>query len=55
MLKKLIACPHELFGPRVDVVALGTFPTAQFVDCDLATKVFQDYVDLLLCGVLTAD
>ena len=34
----LLACLHELFGPRVEVVGLDAFAPAQFVDCDLATK-----------------
>ena len=47
----LLACFHELFGPRVEVGGLDAFTSTQFVDCDLATKAFQDYVDLLFCGV----
>ena len=34
----LLACLHELFGPRVEVIGLDAFAPAQFVDCDLATK-----------------
>ena len=34
----LLACFHELFGPRVEVVGFYAFTTTQFVDCDLATK-----------------
>ena len=34
----LLACLHELFGPRVEVIGFDAFAPAQFVDCDLATK-----------------
>ena len=34
----LLACLHELFGPRVEVIGFDAFARAQFVDCDLATK-----------------
>ena len=34
----LLACLHELFGPRVEVIGLDAFAPAQFVDCDLVTK-----------------
>ena len=50
----LLACFHELFGPRVEVIGFDAFTTAQFLDCDLATKALQDYVDLLFCGVFPA-
>ena len=50
----LLACFHELFGPRVEVVGFYAFTTAQFVDCDLTTKAFKDYVDLLFCGIFPA-
>jgi hypothetical protein len=50
----LLACFHELFGPRVEVIGFDAFTTAQFLDCDLATKALQDYVDLLFCGVSPA-
>ena len=50
----LLACLHELLGPRVEVVGFDPFTETQFVDCDLATKAFEDYVDLLLCGVFPA-
>ena len=51
----LLACLHELLGPRVEVVGFDAFTTAQFVDCDLATETFEDYVDLLFCGVFPAN
>jgi len=50
----LFACFHELFGPRVEVVGIDAFTPTQFVDCDLTTKAFKDYVDLLFCGVFPA-
>ena len=50
----LLACFHELFGPRVEVVGLDAFTTTQLIDCDLTTKAFKDYVDLLFCGVFPA-
>ena len=50
----LLACLYELFGPRVEVIGLDALAPAQFVDCDLATKALQDYVDLLFCGVFPA-
>jgi len=34
----LLACLHELFGPRVEVIGFDAFTSTQFVDCDLATK-----------------
>jgi hypothetical protein len=34
----LLACLHDLFGPRVEVIGFDAFAPAQFVDCDLATK-----------------
>ena len=49
-----LACLHELFGARVGVFGFDAFTTAQFLDCDLATKALQDYVDLLLCDVFPA-
>ena len=51
----LLACFHELFGPRVEVVGLDHFTATQFVDCDLTTKAFEDYVDLLFGGVFLAN
>ena len=33
-----LACFHDLFGPRVEVIGFDAFAQAQFVDCDLATK-----------------
>ena len=51
----LLACLHELFGPRVEVVGFDAFTTTQFVDRDLTTKAFEDYVDLLFCGVFPAN
>ena len=50
----LLACLHELFGPRVEVIGFDAFTTAQFLDCDLAPKAIQDYVDLLFCSVFPA-
>ena len=50
----LLAWFHELFGPRVEVVGFDAFMSTQLVDCDLPTKAFQDYVDLLFCGVFSA-
>ena len=50
----LLACLHELFSPRVEVIGFDAFAPAQFVDRDLATKAFKDYVDLLFCGVFPA-
>ena len=50
----LFACLHELFGPRVEVVGFDAFSATQFVYCDLAPEAFQDYVDLLFCGVFPA-
>ena len=50
----LLACFHELFGPRVEVVGVDAFTSTQLVDCDLTTKAFKDYVDLLFCGVFPA-
>ena len=47
-----LACFHELFSPRVEVVGLDAFKATQFVDCDLATETFEDYADLLFCGAL---
>ena len=52
--RTLLACLHELLGPRVEVVGLDALTTTQFIDCDLATKAFEDYVDLLFCGVFPA-
>ena len=50
----LLACFHELFGPRVEVVGFDAFSATQFVYCDLAPEAFQDYVDLLFCVVFPA-
>jgi len=50
----LLACLHELFGPRVEVGGLDAFTSTQLVDCDLTTETFQDYVDLLFCCVFPA-
>ena len=50
----LLACFDELLGPRVEVIGFDAFAPAQFVDRDLATKAFKDYVDLLFCGVFPA-
>ena len=50
----LLACLHELFSPRVEVVGFDAFTATQFVYCDLATETFEDYVDLLFCGVFPA-
>ena len=50
----LFACFHELFGPRVEVVGIDGFTSTQLVGCDLTTKAFKDYVDLLFCGVFPA-
>ena len=50
----LLACFHELFGPRVEVVGFDAFASTQSVDCDLATKAFEDYMDLLFWGVFPA-
>jgi len=50
----LLACFHELFGPRVEVVGLDAFTTTQLVDRDLTSETFKDYVDLLFCGVFPA-
>ena len=52
--RTLLACFHELFGPRVEVIGLDHFKATQFVDCDLTTKAFKDYVDLLFCGIFPA-
>ena len=51
----LLACFHELFGPRVEVIGFDAFATTQFIDCDLTTETFEDYVDLLFCGVFPAN
>jgi len=40
----LLACLHELLDPRVEVVRLDAF----------TTETFEDYVDLLFCGVFPA-
>ena len=50
----LLACLHELLGPRVEVIGFDAFATTQFIDCDLTTETFEDYVDLLFCGVFPA-
>jgi hypothetical protein len=50
----LLACLHESFDPRVEVVGLDAFAPAQFVDCDLAAETFENYVDLLFCGLFPA-
>jgi hypothetical protein len=50
----LLACLHELLDPRVEVVRLDAFTTTQFIDCDLTTETFEDYVDLLFCSALPA-
>jgi len=50
----LLSCLHELFSPRVEVVGFDAFTATQFVYCDLATETFEDYVDLLFCGVFPA-
>ena len=50
----LLACLHEFLDPRVEVVRLVAFTTTQFIDCDLTTETFEDYVDLLFCGVFPA-
>ena len=41
----LLVCFLELFGPRVEVVGLD----------DLATKAFEDYVDLLFLGCISRE
>ena len=51
----LLACFHELFGPRVEVIGFDAFETTQFIDCDLTTETFEDYVGLLFCGVFPAN
>ena len=50
----LLACLHELLGPRLEVVGLDHFTATQFVDCDLTTKALQDDMDLLFRGVFSA-
>ena len=50
----LLACLHELFGPRVEVVGLDAFTATQLVDRDLTTETFKDYMDLLFCGLFPA-
>jgi hypothetical protein len=52
--RTLLACLHELLGPRVEVVGLDHFTATQFVDCDLTTKAFEDHVDLISYGVIPA-
>ena len=47
----LLACLHELFGPRVEVIGFNDFTATQLVDCDLTSETFEDYVDLIFCGV----
>ena len=47
-----LACFHEFFSPRVEVVGLDAFKATQFVGCDLAPETLEDYVDLLFCGAL---
>ncbi len=37
----LLACLHELLGPRVEVVGLDHFTSTQLIDCDLATKALR--------------
>ena len=51
----LLACFHELFGPRVEVIGFDAFETTQFIDCGLTTETFEDYVGLLFCGVFPAN
>ena len=50
----LLVCFLELFGPRVEVVGFDAFASTQSVDCDLATKAFEDYMDLLFWSVFPA-
>ena len=50
----LLACLHELFGPRVEVIGFNAFTATQLVDCDLTSETFEDYVDLIFCGVFPA-
>tara|TARA_B100000749_G_C18196829_1_gene370252 strand:- start:254 stop:574 length:321 start_codon:yes stop_codon:yes gene_type:complete len=50
----LLACFHEPFGPRVEVIGFVPFRTTQFIDCDLTMETFQDYEDLLFYGVFPA-
>ena len=50
----LLACFHELFSPRVEVVGFYAFTTTQLVDRDLTSETFKDNVDLLFCGVFPA-
>ena len=47
----LLACLHELLVLRVEVIGLDPLTPTQLVNCNLATKAFEDYVDLLFCGV----
>jgi hypothetical protein len=50
----LLACLHELFGPRVEVIGLDAFTPTRLVDRDLTSETFEDYVDLLFYGVFPA-
>ena len=50
----LLACLHELLGPRVEVIGFDPLTPTQLVDCDLTSEAFEDYVNLLFCGVFPA-
>ena len=50
----LFACFHELFGPRIEVVGLDALASTQFIDRDLTSETFEDYMDLFFCGVFPA-
>ena len=50
----LLACLHELLGPRVEVGRLDPLTPTQLIDCDLTSETFEDYMDLLFCGVFPA-
>ena len=52
--RTLLACLHELLGPRVEVGRLDPLTPTQLVDCDLTSEAFEDYVDLFFCGVFPA-
>jgi len=45
----LLACFHELFGPRVEVIGFYAFTTTQLVDCDLESPPRPRGSSLLWC------